>query len=76
MLYVNDPEKCAKFWSEQVGFIVKEEGDNIVLENKKISLQIYSPSIYGKFMSNNTKSALLSNSSAIVLSNFSSITAS
>lgn len=20
MLYVNDPEKCAKFWSEQVGF--------------------------------------------------------
>lgn len=27
MLYVNDPEKCAKFWSEQVGFIVKEEGE-------------------------------------------------
>ncbi|WP_269323237.1 hypothetical protein [Lactobacillus delbrueckii] len=27
MLYVNDPEKCAKFCSEQVGFIVKEEGE-------------------------------------------------
>lgn len=27
MLYVNDPEKCTKFWSEQVGFIVKEEGE-------------------------------------------------
>jgi hypothetical protein len=27
MLYVNNPEKCAKFWSEQVGFIVKEEGE-------------------------------------------------
>ncbi|MFR0540884.1 hypothetical protein [Lactobacillus delbrueckii] len=27
MLYVNDPEKCATFWSEQVGFIVKEAGE-------------------------------------------------
>lgn len=27
MLYVNDLEKCVKFWSEQVGFIVKEEGE-------------------------------------------------
>ncbi|GHV97177.1 bleomycin resistance protein [Lactobacillus nasalidis] len=26
MLYVKDPEKCAKFWTDQVGFALKEEG--------------------------------------------------
>ena len=43
------------------------------LETFRISLQIYSPSTYGKFISSNIKSDLTFIISSIVLSNFSSI---
>ncbi|MST87471.1 VOC family protein [Lactobacillus porci] len=58
MLYVNDPEKCAKFWSEEVGFIVKEEGKgpeeskNYLLaasKNAESSLHLFDREVIAKY---------------------------
>lgn len=57
-----------------------EQGKNIspgrFLDVFLISLQIYSPSVYGKFISNNIKSAFSSKISSTALSNFCNITES
>lgn len=58
MLYVNDPEKCAKFWSEEVGFIVKEEGKGpeesktyllAAIKNAESSLRLFDREVIAKY---------------------------
>lgn len=58
MLYVHDPEKCAKFWSEQVGFIVKEEGEGpdqsktyllVACENAEYSLRLFDREVIAEY---------------------------
>lgn len=58
MLYVNDPEKCAKFWTEQVGFTLKEEGEGpdqsktyllAASENAESSLRLFNREVIAKY---------------------------
>lgn len=58
MLYVNDPEKCAKFWTEQVGFTLKEAGEGpdqsktyllAASENAESSLRLFDREVIAKY---------------------------
>lgn len=58
MLYVSDPEKCAKFWTDQVGFALKEEGEGpdqsktyllAASDNADASLRLFDREVIAKY---------------------------